>query len=1085
MLGAKRAILALSVTLVTFASFGAEESRFVAFSLGEAQKRLRQGGDGGQVGDLGGMSFPIGIVVDEHSDDWILVGVAEPGLPPLSLDDFVVALRAVLLHGQCPYVSIEPTEDTSATGKYLVVYKGGIEGTALGSKMIEIDGIFKRLALGKIEAQVWHVTSYRHLRVETVRHGAPQKIYSRFWIRNLQPTFAGSPARGVFAILDLPIALHTEVMHADESSSSAQGSEPVTDEAGIHFAEQVTSALDELELQYPILREIGRVLALASLAAGVEQMRGSERYERWVSQHPVARRPTPDEYPLLSAEERVDSDNVLHLEGGIDSTPLAGRLVRGHVTAFKRVVLGSRPSLDALSWHPPLTGWPIPCKLAATELDSTPIGTSTRKTGFAVGSYLRRLDNPVVDNPLPFPSSAHTFPPLPTTTISPIFHDRGVERPLSNRVGGVMLSGTAKIDGAPEAEVNLTDGAFSLVVAGKDARIDPKLFRKFVTALWCVYYWDHDPGVSIDPVGGKMTAETEEHLVRYIGRVINTDLARVMREADYCMKKWVVGTDRPDYPGFRPVDGWMAQVGVARSGVSRRFWFVPEALRFKQSGDLLLFDSGHMRLRTEYNVDGLRGQASAADEQFAQFFTQHYDKLAKTHPIYEELFEYAKLVALAKYLKEQGVPLQWFLLAHKDLVLTEDSPGTVAQLAKDSDYIRGMTLMGGVDLTPNSQYVYDQEAMEAIHKALAAQGTSGLPSPTTPRANRPVMALHPVSFEVSRWSYTALPQHSLTSGKDHRGNRYQTDVAFRSNGKPGLELVRYFNSRNLESGQFGRGWHLAIPYRVELADDKTRPFLNAVIPARMAIENLLSGRREVLNFTTDRYEAAGYVPEKIGDSQVVGLFPMSNGSFRLTDKLGNQFHFDLAGRLTDAFLSPSRDHHLHVEYADEFTGAFAPVPYAARPADVERVSIRNMSIPKRVEVTDLVHGHSEVLRLSEDLDVVGYVPENEKASRFRQLALLSNRGLELRDKHGNVIRFDCGWDFEAVLPFPKRSMVRTMTMGGQRTTFSYTIDCDGRVVIATAAVCEDSPDAGADYVVRYEYLAEPAGTSLPTGNRGC
>jgi len=39
--------------------------------------------------------------------------------------------------------------------------------------------------------------------------------------------------------------------------------------------------------------------------------------------------------------------------------------------------------------------------------------------------------------------------------------------------------------------------------------------------------------------------------VRYIGRVVNTDLGRVMREADYLMKKWAVGTEKPITAAFR------------------------------------------------------------------------------------------------------------------------------------------------------------------------------------------------------------------------------------------------------------------------------------------------------------------------------------------------------------------------------------------------------------------------------------------------------------------------------------------------------------------------------------------------------
>ena len=81
--------------------------------------------------------------------------------------------------------------------------------------------------------------------------------------------------------------------------------------------------------------------------------------------------------------------------------------------------------------------------------------------------------------------------------------------------------------------------------------------------------------------------------------------------------------------------------------------------------------------------------------------------------------EYGKVVSLAKYLKESGVPLYWFLMANRDLVLTEDSPGAVDGLVKESDYFRGITIKGGVDLGVQGNYVYDAEAVKIINEALS------------------------------------------------------------------------------------------------------------------------------------------------------------------------------------------------------------------------------------------------------------------------------------------------------------------------------------------------------------------------------
>ncbi len=482
--------------------------------------------------------------------------------------------------------------------------------------------------------------------------------------------------------------------------------------------------------------------------------------------------------------------------------------------------------------------------------------------------------------------------------------------PPAQRIGGVLLQGAAKVEGA-SGEVELTRGSFGLVVEGQHAELAPESLSRFLTALWAVYYSEQDPGISIDPIGPGIS----KHLVRYIGRVLNTDLGRVMRECDYLMKKWAVGAERPDVTGFLSVDDLSARHGLAYVGASRRFWFIPDEMTFRRGGDALLFASGRMTVRTEYTVNGLRGTAAPSDQRFADNFTRLYQQIAQRHPVYQEMFEYAKLVALAKYLKDSGVPLFWFLMANKDLVLTEDSPGTVEALVKGSRHFEGLTIEGGVDLRTQGRYVYDQPAVAAIETALArlpaaafARDAASVAPGQSARASA-----EPFSFSLGKADYSVLPQHSLTSGKDRRGLRYQTDFALRGRGRPGLEVVRYFDPGRPEGGDFGHGWRLLIPYRVAREGAGTRPFLNVVVPEKMALENPLTGGREALTFSADRYAAAGWLPEKLAGSQVIGLFLMSDASFRLADKLGNEFWFDPAGNLTDLLFGEER--RMHLEYA--------------------------------------------------------------------------------------------------------------------------------------------------------------------------
>ena len=145
---------------------------------------------------------------------------------------------------------------------------------------------------------------------------------------------------------------------------------------------------------------------------------------------------------------------------------------------------------------------------------------TSRKPAFSLDAALRPFESgsPVVV--ARFPSVE--LPPLRAIMPEIRVHDRVGSPEFSGRVGGVMLKGAAEIQGASRAEVNLADGQFSLVVDGQNARIAREAYCRFITALWCVYYSVQAPGISIDPIG----AHVDKHLVRYIGRVINTDLAR-------------------------------------------------------------------------------------------------------------------------------------------------------------------------------------------------------------------------------------------------------------------------------------------------------------------------------------------------------------------------------------------------------------------------------------------------------------------------------------------------------------------------------------------------------------------------------
>ena len=1070
-------VILLAATLVTVPRQNVAAGEFIAYSMNEAKHRLTSGEpDDTEVKNLGGICHMAGMVYDPTREDLILVGQVRQDGNAISLDDFIVAMRSVLVHNEFPYVSIDRDEDTGQTGKQSVRFKGGIEHTQFGKDLLEADIVLKNLSLGMVPSEVWGIESYLSLSAEELRREPDEfedRIGSRFWF--YPKTVSLAALRGVFAIRETVLGVETRIQYAVIKGKPAQDLSDIRDRIGDSFSQEIEHNLEDLGVGYPAIARLETLLDLVAMSKGVTDLDSQPDLGYWLSQYRVADVPTPKHFDLIRKRIEVDcadkKTRELTLSGGITLSPTVLRLKAGDVEALRDVVLDARPNGNSLTWNVPIEGWHIPGAPDSTQ-DGATAAAFTSDLGWSLDRSVREPGRQIAPD-VSFPRHVFESPTLPVPRPNLLSSHQG----FSDNIGGVMLSGTATVEGPDKAQVNLAGGNFALVVDGKNARIDPKMYRKFITALWCVYYGDQDPGISIDPPprdpDEKKDPETwgknEKHSVRYIGRVLHTDLGRVMREADYLMKRWIVGTEQPDYSGLLSVDRYAATLGVEYNGVPTRFWFVPEDIHFKRGGDLLLFDRGRIRLNTEYDQDGMRGEASLADEKFAEVFTQHYNDIAAINPIFQELFEYAKLVSLAKYLKEQGVPLHWFLMANKDLVLMEDSPMEVDGLLNHSKYVRGLMVRGGVNLAVTPTYMFD--AGVAGVKPPAPSG-SKLSTGLLGGVNKVRYVPTRFSFDLANQSYSVLPQHTLTSGKGPRGIRYQTDLAMRQNGRPGLELVRYFNPRNRETGQFGKGWHLLIPYRVKPAGDAKREFLNVVISKQMALENLCTGEKEVLGFSEDGDAGAGYVPERPSSSRIVRLLLMSDASYRLIDKLGNQFQFDQGGYLTDMFFSPNPNHAVHFEYVTDFTNAFEEDPYVVKPVDGERVVFRNVRVPKRVKVTDLLHGDSEVLTFSKENQIVGYVPENENGSRVQLAALLSNTGLQLVDKHGNETVFGPNWKFEKMLPSRARRMVQSVSMGNQKTTFSYTVDGAGEVLIAAAFLSKDEPGAPPTHVVRYEHDAE-------------
>lgn len=477
---------------------------------------------------------------------------------------------------------------------------------------------------------------------------------------------------------------------------------------------------------------------------------------------------------------------------------------------------------------------------------------------------------------------------------------------LNKNIGGVMLNTTARVEGEGTA---LKTGNVFLIFQNSNGVIDFMKLKRFATALWCTYLSVEGPGISIDPASKNMKKRKDKHKVRYIGHVRNTELGMVMRETDYLMKRWSVGTHRPDISNFLSPDDFDKIIKKKLSYRPSRFWLVPRGLTFKRSDNMLLLSSGQMTVQTEYLEDNPNNEKNEANELFAKWLTDNYGAVSDIYPVFRHLFEYSQMVSLCTYLRENRVPLLWFLLANREIIITEKSIDEVDQLIKPSGYKWFVTVYGGVEMQldktiqDENSYQYDASLADAETKIRTDLSD-------TDTKNKPVV------FNANDTSYTVASKNTLklfSTSAD--GDTIQTDLGLadeyhekaRGSDKndwhlvaPRLELVRYYNPKLKTRAQFGNGWHLLVPFRLETEKQTSLPGAS-VIPKRLAIVNLLSGIREVLRFEAREGGTLRYVSEEkrgLTDS----LVRQSNGAWLLKDRLGATFAFDKDGDLRQMVL---------------------------------------------------------------------------------------------------------------------------------------------------------------------------------------
>jgi hypothetical protein len=413
------------LTIILVVSFSVVKAgSFIAYSMNEAERRLvgRKHVDN-ELTELGGITNLAGVVYDQQNKDLIIVGQTNELSSRITLDDFVVALRAILLHNEHPLVSIDRTKDTPKTGRQRVRFEGKVDNTQFGKDMLEADVLLKKLSFGILPSEPWGGQSYFSMSLDQLKQlmvdsfqvlplakmedakyyfamsaaplqsavldsqsgiqvskstpaQLPQamvdyfRIGSRFWFCPLNPSLL--VREGVFAIQELGVVCSTEVLYAFADGKPEDDLSRTRDEVGDRFATQASINFGELRKAYPEIGRVKTLYDLVALAKGIEGLPLRPDLHYWLNDYKVSYVFTDTTYDLIVGVLNVvglDIDQkqsrirplLLEISGGIELNPFVGRLKAGDVSALREGVLNAKPKKpNILTWQVPLEGWEIP-----------------------------------------------------------------------------------------------------------------------------------------------------------------------------------------------------------------------------------------------------------------------------------------------------------------------------------------------------------------------------------------------------------------------------------------------------------------------------------------------------------------------------------------------------------------------------------------------------------------------------------------------------------------------------------------------------------------------------------------------------
>jgi RHS repeat-associated protein len=452
-----------------------------------------------------------------------------------------------------------------------------------------------------------------------------------------------------------------------------------------------------------------------------------------------------------------------------------------------------------------------------------------------------------------------------------------------------------------------------LILSGEnDPSLPPFDMDDFVVALRAIYQQHQDPAVSI---GTESSNIPNYKKVRYDGGTVGTSFGRTMFAADYALKTLSIGRDSTrttvalDLEDYKSAVDWTLELDPLVVGAqwNSRVWFVPGKVEISKTADGsgILIDEIIIVVQSESKFFGRSGN-QAGLEAFAGYLTDHYANLADRYASIRRLPQLAKLVAIAKWMRDHHVPvdLSWMDSYRLKEVETPDLVKTSStERRKDTGGTWGvvrLVMEGGVSFRePNAYEVDDAQVAEMKTEVLVSRPRHG---------------------DRDSWTFQA-------AGKEHRAvgvvlgrSRRDGQLALAHTdlqpvvGRAGPQLTRYYGSFDIRSGSFGRGWS-AVPYALQFRRELT----GASGETGRVEEGMVAVLEDRLNGRYEPYAIGSHFAFSGGGGQ--RLRRSFDGTLALTQTGGGKLDFDAEGRLTG--ITDRSGNHTFYRYQEDRLVAIA------------------------------------------------------------------------------------------------------------------------------------------------------------------